>query len=262
MGILLAAGTVQAGNLDSPAAPTAAGSAMYTVTDIYNRLDTGAPGTKRTGSFVEPSGTPGSTGKTLDEIMAKTPSTNANAAVAGEVLSGRVFWGLDAGAWGSHTGTRALAPVPKTGQTAVHYTGDDGTNQKGVAPTGARFMDNGNGTVTDNLTGLMWTKNANFWGAIDWTTAVDNCETVGLSGITDWRLPNLRELQSLIDYGRSSPALPTGHPFLNVVESHYWSSTTYEFSVNRAWLVNLFDGFVGNTSKYDTFFVWPVRGGQ
>jgi hypothetical protein len=105
MGILLAVDAARAGSLDSPAAPTDAGSAMYTVTDIYNRLDTGAAGAKRAGSFVEPIGAPGSTGKTLDEIMAKAPATNANATVASEVLSGRVFWGLDAGAWGEQTGT-------------------------------------------------------------------------------------------------------------------------------------------------------------
>ncbi|NIO68243.1 MAG: DUF1566 domain-containing protein, partial [Anaerolineae bacterium] len=43
----------------------------------------------------------------------------------------------------------------------------------------------------------------------------------------DWRLPNVRELQSLIDYGRQTPALPSGHPFTGVQSSLYWSSTTH-----------------------------------
>jgi len=57
------------------------------------------------------------------------------------------------------------APVPKTGQTTSYATGDDGDLEKGVAWPDPRFMDNGNGTVTDNLTGLIWLKNANCFGA-------------------------------------------------------------------------------------------------
>ena len=56
------------------------------------------------------------------------------------------------------------APVPKTGQTTAYAAGDDGTLQKGVASPTPRFTDHGNGTVTDNLTGLIWTKDANAFG--------------------------------------------------------------------------------------------------
>lgn len=102
-----------AGSLDSPAAPTDPGSAMYKLEDIYNRLDTGAPGTPS--AFAEPTAGPGATGHTLDEVMSKAPATNANAAVAGDVVIGATFWGLNSSEWGSNTGTRAWAPVPKTG---------------------------------------------------------------------------------------------------------------------------------------------------
>ena len=57
------------------------------------------------------------------------------------------------------------APVPKTGQTTIYAAGDDGALQKGVAWPTPRFTDNDNGTVTDNLTGLIWMKNANAFGA-------------------------------------------------------------------------------------------------
>ncbi len=56
------------------------------------------------------------------------------------------------------------APVPKTGQTTSYATGDDGILQKGVVWPIPRFKDNNNGTVTDNLTGLIWLKNANCFG--------------------------------------------------------------------------------------------------
>jgi hypothetical protein len=59
----------------------------------------------------------------------------------------------------------------------------------------------------------------------------------------DWRLPNVKELESLIDFGWHSPALPVGHPF-SVVQSYYWSSTTDISRPDNAWSVNLDDGFV------------------
>ena len=84
--------------------------------------------------------------------------------------------------------------------------------EKGVAWPNPRFTDNGNGTVTDNLTGLIWLKNANCFGAKDWAMALSDANTLnnGECGLTDgsvegdWRLPNVREMQSLIDCERPS----------------------------------------------------------
>lgn len=100
-------GIVFAGNLDSPAAPTDAGSAMFTLEDIYNRLNTGAAGTKRPGPFVEPSSGPTTgTGHTLDDVMGKAPSVDdTNGAGAADVLADKTFWGLKSGEWGLKTGT-------------------------------------------------------------------------------------------------------------------------------------------------------------
>ena len=85
--------------------------------------------------------------------------------------------------------------------------------RRGVAWPNPRFTDNSNGTVTDNLTGLIWLKNANCFGTQTWANALSAANTLnsGECGLTDgsaegdWRLPNVREQQSLIDYGRFQP---------------------------------------------------------
>ena len=119
------------------------------------------------------------------------------------------------------------APVPKTGQTTAYAAGDDGVFQKGVVLPTPRFTDNGNGTITDNLTGLIWLKNANCIassypgfdqtglagdGAVTWYQALDfvaginagtyDCGDTSNGGThqADWRLPNIRELLSLGNY--------------------------------------------------------------
>jgi len=106
---LLLPGVSAAGSLDSPAAPTATGSAMFTITDIYNRLNTGAAGAKRSGAFAEPSAGPtAGTGHTLDEVMLKTPAVdNTNGLTPTTAPNGKTFWGLNAnsGTWGLQTGT-------------------------------------------------------------------------------------------------------------------------------------------------------------
>ncbi len=136
----------------------------------------------------------------------------------------------------------------------------------GVATT-PRFIDHGNGTVTDNLTGLMWTKNAQqIPGTMTWQDALDACNDLVYpisGGYDDWRLPNLRELQSLIDYENVNPALPSGHPFTNETSSAYWSSTTFASTPDYAWIVFFDYGVVRylNKSRSD-YYVRAVRGGQ
>ncbi len=302
-GSTLAGPVMAQSKLDAPATPTAPGSAMYTLADLYNRLVDGTAGTVRAGGFTEPAAGPTAAGTmyTLDQIMGRMPTVDANGATEAEVLSGKTFWGLTSGAWGVKTGTaiiatgdaeigdvltgktfsnstgtgltgtRAPAPVPKTGQTAVYATGDDGDLQKGIAWPVQRFKDNNNGTVTDNLTGLIWLKKANCFFVYSWDDALSavnelasgDCDLNDGSVAGDWRLPSLKELQSLIDYGKHDPALPDGHPFTDVQTFYYWSSTTYAPSTGYAWEVYLRDGYVGGSGKTDfPRYVWPVRGGQ
>jgi hypothetical protein len=167
----------------------------------------------------------------------------------------------------------APAPVEKTGQTTSYRTGDDGDHEKGVNinnEAGPRFTDNGDWTVTDNLTGLMWAKDALLPNTYitDWNDAIDFSNNLSLgtscgTPLTDWRLPNVKELQSLIDFGNQSPALPTGHPFTSVQSSDYWSSTTSASNTDGAFGVYIVWGMTGYKTKASSDgYVWPVRGGN
>jgi hypothetical protein len=161
------------------------------------------------------------------------------------------------------------ASVPKTGQTTSYGPRDDGALQKGVAWPTPRFTDNGNGTVTDNLTRLIWMKNASAFGTKTWADALSaanglksgDFDLTDGSKAGDWRLPNRRELFSLVDDSRYNPALPAVNPFTNVKSAFYWSSSTYADATSSAWDVGFYDGYEGCGDKSSDYYMWPVRGG-
>jgi hypothetical protein len=174
----------------------------------------------------------------------------------------------------------SVISLPKTGQTKCYATsgneipcsgtGQDGEIQAGVAWPDPRFSVSGD-YVTDNLTGLIWTKDANLPnGTKTWQQALDyvagmNAGTYPNYGYTDWRLPNRKELYSLMDFSQYNPPLSSGHPFTNVQASSYWSSTTFALYnyTHEAWYVYMYNSSVGyNDKSKDYYYVWPVRGGQ
>jgi len=253
---------VLAGNLDSPADPSVPGSAMYNLEDVYNRLNDGTEGAKRTGGFTEPNSGPASTGHSLNQVMTKAPvKDDTNGAEPSEVANGKTYWGLTGGNWGPQTGT---------------YTG--GGTCSGTL-NGTRWCDNGNGTVTDLTTGLVWLQNANwggerpFWvNSIDGENAHDRAASLknGANGADDlsdgsnegdWRLPTKNELLALVN-GVEPVSSSIPGAFSGVQASGYWSSTTYADNANGAWSVYLVNGVVYYGSKTNDNYVWPVRGGQ
>ena len=173
------------------------------------------------------------------------------------------------------------APVEKTGQITSYSAtgGEDGDLKKGVKWPNPRFTDSGNGTVKDNLTRLIWLKNANAFGLRTWEQALSDANTLasGSAGLTDgskagdWRLPNVKELHSLIDFAYYGPALSSasgtsqwtnGNAFVGVQSYYYWSSTTYSYHAPSAWNVYLSNGGVNYVNKTSTYYVWPVRAGH
>lgn len=164
---------------------------------------------------------------------------------------------------------RGPSPVPETGQRTCYEPGDDGDHQCCVS-VDPRFTDNLDGTVTDNLTGLIWLQDANCFGLRDWTTALfdvtilaeGSCGLADGSAAGDWRLPNVRELSSLIDYDLYGPALPEDRPFWRVACSCCWSSATHKNMAFKAWRVLVGYGNVSFDEKSDHHFVRPVRAGS
>jgi len=171
------------------------------------------------------------------------------------------------------------APIQQTGQTRSWSKGDDGNLQRGIHWPVPRFSDNQDGTVTDNLTGIIWLKNADCFSNQAWSGALAAASTLksGDCGLSDgskegvWRLPNILELESLRDINYSLPALPDtegtgkwseGNPFESVQSSYYWSSSTNAGSTNYAWYLHFGSGSVFSSAKNDNCcLVWPVRAG-
>lgn len=95
------------------------------------------------------------------------------------------------------------------------------------------FTDNSDGTITDNLTNLVWQK-IPFADTLTWEQALNYADTLSLDGLTDWRLPNIKELQSINDESRINPSLNT--TYFNVGNAKkYWSSTTLPNQTSKAW---------------------------
>ena len=128
-----------------------------------------------------------------------------------------------------------------------------------VVAQAADLNDNGNGTVNDLGTGLVWQQGEG--GRIVWEMALVYCDELQLAGKNDWRLPNYKELQSLVDYRYYSPAVQAAF-FPNLDPEFYWSSTTFAGQTKNAWFVNFYRGSVEHGNKSNSFNVRCVRSQQ
>lgn len=152
---------------------------------------------------------------------------------------------------------------------------DTATPAAPAAPSApvARFVDNGSGTLMDNLTGLIWPKDGNTPGLPSctpgvlktWRGAQDYVDCLNQNnylGFKDWRLPDAAEIGSLIYVGRDdSAAWLNSQGFANVLDGFYWTATAGSLSLNAS-AINMRYGMVYPFKKTaNNFSVWPVRGG-
>jgi hypothetical protein len=122
------------------------------------------------------------------------------------------------------------------------------------------LVNNGNGTVTDTRTGLVWQQGEA--GAMTWGNALSYCEGFSLGGHSDWRLPDVKELESLTDDTMSSPAVNASFFPNTDLTVPYWTSSTDFNYLAFAWYVDYNDGYVSYNDKGSNFAVRCVYGGH
>lgn len=158
-------------------------------------------------------------------------------------------------------------PMGKTGQTTIYAMGDDGYYTKGQA---RNYTDNRNGTVYDTMLNLIWQNNYSdnkgyasngTVPSLNHSTAVAYCSDINLAGLTNWRLPSMRELSSLIDYSIEYPG-----PFIDPVfittsidGGMYWTGTIFAPNTTKAWFVRFVHNGVNRRPLSDTYSIRCVH---
>jgi hypothetical protein len=161
--------------------------------------------------------------------------------------------------WAVRGGQGGTVRLPRTGQFANYEGRDDGALQKGGPWPSPRFTNNGNGTVTDNLTGLMWERQPLDLGRT-WAEALAYADGLTTGGYSDWRLPNRREIGSLANFGvANTAAWLNTQGFANVQGSNtYWTSTTWSNDTAQAWMAWVNFG-CAPSPKTGQYYAWAVR---
>jgi len=126
-----------------------------------------------------------------------------------------------------------------------------------------RFVDNGDGTVTDRHSGLMWIQNGwrrDFFAAATWDEAINRCEQFQAAGYADWTLPPRAQWQSLLDDSIQAPAIVEPNPFRNVIiHMPYWAKDGPVRLLSRRYTTLLYAGTINHQQKDEMAFIWPVR---
>ena len=135
----------------------------------------------------------------------------------------------------------------------------------------SRYVNNGDRTVTDTTTDLMWQRcplglsgsscETGTAKSMNWDEALVAAEESNHSGYSDWRLPSIEELKGLVAEDRYNPAINI-NAFPASSDGFFWSSTPDSNYGNDAWYVYFFDGFAGSHNPYNFNFVRLVRGGD
>jgi hypothetical protein len=234
---------------------TAGDDTQYSLNDIYTKLTEGTDGTEGTGAMTVPESVSASF-RTLTEIYNSIPATLSIVAstttvpvginratttltaidadlVAGNIADGVTVFGV--------VGELTSGGIPQTNATST-IANDDGDIQAGVAMS---YTYNGDGTVTDDVTGLVWQQDGAYM-ASSWSDAISYCNSLALDG-GGWRLPNYRELTSVVDLGRRNPSI---NPiFTHMSNAYYWTSSTYLEDTSYAYYVSLASPIVGEATK-------------
>jgi len=254
--VLFFPGLIGAGELEPPGPPT---GTMHTLDEIYNKLNTIEDKIDQLQDFV---------GGNF------TYYADADGDGYGDPDSTTLSVEQPAGYVTDHTDCDDTDPGINPGATDIPGNGID-ENCDGV-DSEERFTDRGDGTVRDNTTGLIWLKDANCFGFINWYDAMaaaqaladGQCDLTDGSEAGDWRLPSKEELEGIgthppaMWYSGPPPVTWTmpGFPFIDVQAYFYWSSTTFPFSDDDAWDVDMRNGSVIEDHKnMFRFSVWPVR---
>jgi hypothetical protein len=146
--------------------------------------------------------------------------------------------------------------LPDTGQTQSYTTTFGEDSDYTIDPPS--YTDNSDGTITDNVTGLIWQKEDDDITR-NWDDAVTCCNDLTLASYTDWRLPSEYELMSIVNCNTYGPSINTFY-FSGTNESYYWSSTTSAGNSSSAWFVDFDYGYVDFSTKSFPGYVRCVRG--
>jgi hypothetical protein len=203
---------------------------------------------------------------TLKELTSIVDNSRVNPCINSTYFPGIVFTVV----WSSITSLNGDNSAENRAWVVDFYTGQTSTFPKVfpnpvLAVRGGNYrvfhptVDNGDGTVTVTATGLMWQKLTPN-SKLPWISALMYGESLPLAGYDDWRLPTVKELQSIVTFNGTTPPInPTYFPGTTV--SKYWSSTSYPnmlaYTVDFQW-----GGSIDLSNKLDLYSVRAVRGGQ
>jgi len=165
----------------------------------------------------------------------------------------------------------SLFGLPKTGVSVSYNNYDDGYYKKGYPKSGAKFTNNGDGTITDNATGLMWVRDPSLLGGafgvpgtpskMKYLDSLSNVHALNYAGYSDWRVPNIKEMQSIFDYSRSYPAIDTDFFVIYDSSVYFNTSTRYACWLGALVAADLDNGFGYFSFVVELLYILPVRGG-